>query len=72
MIVLSGVVGQAALKRYVTAKQAQLAEDYRAIPRVSQALDAFAVTTDCLRPRLISGQAPASWAVIPWRLYSVP
>ena len=44
----------AALKRYLTAKPARLAEDYRAIPLVPQALDAFGVTTDCLRPRLIS------------------
>ena len=42
-------------ERYLTAKPARLAEDYRAIPLVPQALDAFGVTADCLRPRLISG-----------------
>jgi hypothetical protein len=51
----SGQASLAALKRYLTAKPARLAEGYRAIPLVPQALDAFGVTTDCLRPRLISG-----------------
>jgi hypothetical protein len=51
---------QDALKRYLKAKPARLTEDYRAIPLVLQALDAFGVTPDCLRPRLISGQARAS------------
>ncbi len=53
-------VQMAAWKRYLTAKPARLAEDYRAIPLVPQALDPFGVTTDCLRPRPISGQARAS------------
>jgi hypothetical protein len=43
----------------ITTKPARLAEDYRAI-LVPQALDAFGVTTDCLRSRPISGQARAS------------
>jgi hypothetical protein len=50
----------AALKRYLKAKPARPAEDYRAIPLVLQALDAFGVRTDCLRPRVISRQARAS------------
>jgi hypothetical protein len=41
------------LKHTLTAKPARLAEDYRAI-LVPQALAAFGVTTDCLRPCLIS------------------
>ena len=49
-----------ALKPYLTAKPARLAEDYRTIPLAPQALDAIGVTTDCLRLRLISGQARAS------------
>src|ERR1700751_1793250 len=45
---------QAASTRCLTAKPARPTENYRAIPLVSQALDAFGVTTDCLRLRLIS------------------
>jgi hypothetical protein len=56
----SDTASLAALKRYLTAKPARLAENYRTIPLVPQALDAFGVTTDCLRPRLISEKARAN------------
>jgi len=42
----------AALKRYLKAKPARPAEDYRAILLVPRALAAFGVTIDCLRGRL--------------------